>query len=333
MVVWPTSTPNPLWSWHQQVSTLPAFLSGPAYLSLPRDPQPWVIRDLIPVEGLTNIFGKPKAGKSFAALGMAHAISNDGIPEWLGFAVQKHGPVAYLQIDTPRGEWAGRITRLSQHGYDLSNVFFCDMLMTPSYPFDILDAAQQKWLQAQLAQLQPVVVFIDTLREAHGSDENDSTAMRNVITQLVASCRPAAIVLVSHSRKDTAFTSAGGDDLMNDARGSSYVPGRMDTIIKVTNTGILYKGRSVGQGRIDIRQDPDSLLLMLDGEAEKYFELLHERVREMRTENPKVSIKAMADDIEKRTSFRKHRVITDHIGNFLQNPTLAPRLARKPKSD
>lgn len=310
---------------------MPAFLPGPSYLSLPRDPQPWIIKDLIPVSGLTNIFGKPKAGKSYAALGMAHAIST-GAPSWLEFPILTKGPVAYLQIDTPRGEWAGRITRLAEHGYDMSGVYFCDMLMTPSYPFDILHADQQKWLKSAIDELQPGTVFIDTLREAHGSDENDSTAMRNVITQLVAACRPAAVVLVSHSRKDTMFTSTGGDDLMNDARGSSYIAGRMDTVIKITATGMLFKGRSVGQGRVDIRQDPESLLLVLDGEAAKYYELLHGRVLEMRGNDPTVSVNAMAEDVVTRTKYRAVRTVGEHIKDYLQTSGLATRVAKKAKS-
>lgn len=308
-----------------------AFVSGSDYLSLPRDPQPWVIKHLIPTSGLTNIFGKPKAGKSFAALGMAVAIST-GATDWLGFPVHKSGPVAYLQVDTPRGEWAGRIARLQDNRLDISNIYFCDMLMTPAYPFDILNGPQQEWLKKHLAIIEPVVVFIDTLREIHGVDENDSTPMKNVISQLVAACLPAAIVLVSHSRKDTALTSAGGDDLMNDARGSSYVPGRMDTIIKVTQTGLLYKGRSIGQGRTEIKQDPDTLLPLLDGEAAIYRELIVNRCTIMRGENPTVSVNVIAEDIAERTTYRKKRAIADHVSDYLQIPKRAKVVAKKLKS-
>lgn len=315
---------------------MPAFINGPSYLFLPRDPTKWVIKHLIPVSGLTNVFGKPKAGKSFASLGMAIAISS-GQPDWNGFAIEKHGPVAYLQIDTPRGEWADRISVISNAGHDLSNVHFCDMLMTPGYPFNILAEDQHTWLKNGLAELQPVVVFIDTIREAHGTDENDSTAMRNVVTQLVAAARPAAVVLISHSRKDTMFTATGGDDLMNDARGSSYISGRMDTVIKFTTndkhaTGMIYRGRSVGQGRLAVTQD-ETGLVVLDGAAETYAALLHDRVVAMRTENPKITINAMAEDIAHRTEFKKKRSIDSDIKKFLQTTGFAEGLANIDDAD
>jgi RecA-family ATPase len=297
-----------------------AFLSGDEYLSLPRDPEPWVIQHLIPVSGLTNVYGKPKAGKSFAALGMAHAIST-GQPEWLGFPVLKHGPVAYLQIDTPRGEWAGRVATMRTNGYDVSNMFVCDMLMSP-YPFNVLLPEHHTWLKDQLAELQPVVVFIDTIREAHGGDENDSTVMRNVVTSLVAACRPAAVVLLSHSRKDTLFTQNGGEDLMSDARGSSYIAGRMDAVIKFTTndkhaTGMAYKGRSAGNGKIKVSQHEETGLIILDGEDAKYWELVRKVVTDMRSALPGVSVNKIADELTELTKHKKKSMITKDVQHFM----------------
>lgn len=269
---------------------------------------------------------------SFASLGMALAIANN-TPEWLGFSVQTHGPVAYLQIDTPRGEWASRLNAFREQGEDFSNIYFADMLMTPSYPFNILDSDQATWFKTALDVIKPVVVFIDTLREAHGLDENDSTAMRNVVTQIVSAARPAAIVLISHSRKDTMFTATGGDDLMNDARGSSYVAGRMDTVIKFTTdtkktSGMLYKGRSVGHGHLALTQD-DIGRVILDGEAALYHELVHVRSDAMRAENPKVSINAIVEDILTKTTYRKSRAIGIHVKDYLQSLGLQTGVAKK----
>lgn len=298
-----------------------AFLPGDVYLQLPRDPQPWVIRDLIPVSGLTNLYGKPKAGKSFAALGMAHAIAS-GQPDWLGFQVLKSGPVAYLQIDTPREEWAGRVHDMRNQGMDMHNVNICDMFMLGFYPFNILDPDHFNWLKAQLEVLKPVVVFIDTIREAHNGDENDSTVMKNVVTGLVAACRPAAMVFLSHSRKDTMFTSQGGDDLMADARGSSYIAGRMDCVIKMTGngkhaTGMQYKGRSKGNGRVSVAQHEETGLILLDGEDAAYHALIEATANDMLTKNHKVSVKAIADRVETLTTHKKHRTITKHVKAYL----------------
>jgi RecA-family ATPase len=234
-----------------------AFVPASAYLDLPREPQPWVVDKLIPVGGLVNVFGKPKSGKSFLMLGVIEAIANR-LPEWEGFAIKKHGAIAYLQVDTPREEWAARVTRMSWTSPEAAdNIWIADMWQVPEFPFNILNpqGTEMQWLRDNLAKIQPVLVVIDTLREIHGGDENDSTVMRNVIANLVAACRPAAIVLVSHSRKDSVMTSMGEDDLMDQQRGSSYVSGRMDVIIKVSPKRLTFKGRATGQQQYPISQD------------------------------------------------------------------------------
>lgn len=239
-------------------SGMPAmFLTARDYLKLPREPQPWVVDKLIPVGGLVNVFGKPKTGKSFVMLGIAEAMANDE-PDWEGFAIKKNGPVAYLQVDTPREEWAGRVQRMKQIAANAPDkLWIADMWMVPEFPFNILNpqGTELRWLKDNLAKIKPVLVVIDTLREVHSGDEDSSTTMRNVIANIVAACRPAAIVLVSHSRKDSVMTSVGDDDLMDQQRGSSYVSGRMDVIAKVTPKRLIFKGRATGQLQYPISQD------------------------------------------------------------------------------
>lgn len=295
-----------------------AFLSGADYLALPHDPIPWIIQDLIPVSGLTNLYGKPKSGKSFAAIGMAQAIST-GQPDWMqAFTVHKHGPVAYLQIDTPRGEWSGRLRELRDDAnLDLNGIYFCDMLMTKSYPFNILLPDQQAWLRAEMDILKPLVVFIDTLRELHNGDENDSTVMRNVVTALVAACRPAAIVLVSHGRKETMMSKLGGNDLMTDARGSSYVAGRMDVIAQFTKQTMEYKGRGKGEGTLKIMQNPDTGMMQLNGEDAAYQNALRGIITQMRDEDPKVSVNKLAIAIADATTHKKLRQINTDVKHYL----------------
>lgn len=240
------------------------FVPSATYQQLPKSPQKWVVEKLIPVGGLVNIFGKPKTGKSFLALGMAQAIIN-GEPDWEGYPIHTHGNVAYLQIDTPREEWSDRIGRLPLTPTPDRDLYIADMWQVPQFPFDILDPQQTgvRWLKDQMATIQPVVTIIDTLREAHGADENDSTAMRNVLAYLVAACRPSAIVLLSHARKDTILSSMGEDDMMDQNRGSSYVPGRMDVIIKLTQKRMAFKGRATGLHTEVIEQDAETGLIHL----------------------------------------------------------------------
>ena len=121
-------------------------------------------------------------------------------------------------------------------------------------------------------------MIIDTLREAHELNENDSTDMKRVISSLVKVCRsnvnhPAAIALISHSRKDSAFVAMGADqDIMDEARVSAYVAGRMDTIMRFsgnpykTKGHMTYKGRARGaDGKLPLVGEKDTGLLFTEG--------------------------------------------------------------------
>jgi hypothetical protein len=238
-----------------------SFIVGPGYVGLPRTGGAWIIQDLLPIGGLLNIFGQPKKGKSYLALQMAQAIANPAIADVLGFPIRTHGPVAYLQIDTPRGLWAERVEALGAAGLSFDGVYFADSELVP-YPFNILGEGFG-WLQQNLKMIAPfpLTIVVDTIREAHAGDENDSGHMRNVVNLLVEAVRPASIILLSHARKEWG---EGTGDLMSDNRGSSYVAGRMDCVLKVNENSVQFQGRTVGEARIQIKRSDDGLFVLSD---------------------------------------------------------------------
>ena len=194
------------------------------------------------------LYGDPKVGKSYAALQMAEALENGD--HWLGFSTRK-SKVVYLQLDTPRNVWQDRIRQLIQKGSLINMPHFADRELLNTWPFDILNPEHLIMLRDELQQLKPDLVIIDTLRESHGADENDSTEMQKAVAALVAATQPAAICLISHSRKP----SQDGDfSLMNDNRGSSYVVGRMDAIVRFTPKQARVSGRSIEEHSIDLER-------------------------------------------------------------------------------
>jgi RecA-family ATPase len=244
------------------------MVRGHNYLELPRDPQPWVIQSVLPVGGLVNVMGKPKLGKSFLGLGLACAVADPAVHEWMGYAVQKHGPVLYIQVDTPRSFWAARVKNLAEHGYNIDNIWWVDSLLAP-YPFDMMSLELVNELKQRIQEVQPVLVVFDTLREIHQLDENDSTEMKRVLTNIIYSVRgtDATIVFISHTRKENASFSTGGkklsyqDDLMTDGRGSSYIPSRMDVIMKLTEKRLMMKGRGLAHVTIKVQQDASGMIV------------------------------------------------------------------------
>lgn len=133
----------------------------------------------------------------------------------------------------------------------MERVWFGDRETLDTFPFDILDPEHFTRLKEAIAAIEPIAVVIDTIRESHSADENDSTAMRNVIGDLVAATQPAALILISHSRKPS---QDGHKDLLADQRGSNYVVGRMDSIIRFTRKSVHLTGRAIEEGSIRIER-------------------------------------------------------------------------------
>jgi hypothetical protein len=113
-----------------------------------------------------------------------------------------------------------------------------------------------QYLQALVQYHHAGAVIIDTLREAHSGEEDSSTTSRNVIANLVAATQPAALIIISHSRKPNPD---GDRDLLADHRGSSYIVGRMDAIIRLTKTRMFYTGRSIEAGDVKLEREDNGL--------------------------------------------------------------------------
>jgi RecA-family ATPase len=259
------------------------FIDGDEYIDLPRETAPWIVEPLLSPGALLNIYGSPKAGKSRLALGLAIAIST-GQDKWLDkYPIHQAGPVLWIEIDNSPAEWVQVLKDVRNEGYDLSNISFTDRDHCP-YPFDLLDPEMDhdKVLGGMIEEFRqrrgcdPVLIVVDTIREAHSGDEDKSTTLRNVITKLQGVCGNAAILLISHSRKGGGLqATAGGNDndeesgadrVMDGNRGSNYLVGKMQTVVRVTTTRgrthgyLTAEGRSIGQERFRMKQKAPSYL-------------------------------------------------------------------------
>lgn len=226
-----------------------SILPGPDYLALPREPEAWIVRPLLPKGGSMLLYGDPKVGKSYLALQLAIAISTGS--SWLGFEIPTPGPVVYIQLDTPRSLWCLRLEELAKSGAAVQTVYFGDRETLDTWPFDILNPDHSARLQEAVKKLNPIAVVFDTIREAHGSDENDSTAMRNIVAQLTAAVQPSALILVAHPKK---VDPERGRDINNDNRGSNYVVGKMDANLSLRPRSLHLNGRAIESGSIKLQR-------------------------------------------------------------------------------
>ena len=218
------------------------------YLALPRHPETWLIRPLVPVGGAAVIIGDAKVGKSFAAIQLACALTGN-LPDWLGFHIPAPGPVLYVQLDTPRSLWMTRLDEVQDAGFPLDHIYFSDRESLDAWPFDISRPDHFARLRACVTLTGAHTVIIDTLREAHSGEENDATPMQAIVARLVAATHPAALIVIAHTRKAQL---EAGPNLINDMRGSNYVVGRMDAIIRFTRKHCIYTGRACEEGSIKL---------------------------------------------------------------------------------
>lgn len=240
------------------------LVSGSDYLALPRAPETWLIEGLLPVGGSMLLYGDPKVGKSYAALQLACNIASG--TEWLGFPIPQAMPVAYIQLDTPRSLWAKRVQDLAEAGHPVESLHYGDRDTFETYPFNILEPKHFAKLVRALKTVDEVsdtgeseplefgAVILDTLREAHSGDENDSTEMQEVIAHLDAAVKPAALILISHSRKANQDQSYS---LMNDNRGSNYIVGRMDAICRFSHKSMRVTSRTLEEHSTDLERADD----------------------------------------------------------------------------
>lgn len=256
------------------------FLSTPSYLA-EGSPDIWLVQDMLPIGGLLNIYGGPKQGKTYAAMDLAMAVSDPNRTHWLIWKIVKHGPVWYLQIDTPRGLFQDRWVKLINVGHYVNGVAVADKEMVP-YPFNVTadgGVALRKAVEENGGP--PALLVVDTLRDAHGFDENESGIMRNVVAAFVDAMspkgyEPAAIVFLTHSKK-----VASGDfvDLMSGSRGSNYLAGRVDGVMRFQGGIITAQSRSIEEVSLkDCERNKQGLWVLNDVVeasiaefAEKYF--------------------------------------------------------------
>lgn len=253
----------------------PGFVKVDEYLALPRTKEVYLIKPLIPAGGSCLLYGAPKLGKSYLGIQVATALTGMA-QEWLGFPVMLAGRVLYLQLDTPRSTWADRFAEMIGKGglqYN-DNLRLADRETFAKYPFDILQPGHVQYLFDLVREHDPVAVVVDTIREAHSGDEDNSTVMRNVIANLVYATHPAALILISHSRKAQPDMDKS---LMDDHRGSSYVSGRMDAILRLTRTRLYYTGRSIEEGDVRLeRLDSGLWAPFLDDTKPMVEKVLHD---------------------------------------------------------
>lgn len=220
-----------------QQSQTPQLMTADQLRQLPR--VSYVVRNLLPAQGMAAIYGEPGAGKSFLALDLAHAIST-GADEWFGFRVRQ-APVIYIALEGIGGigKRAAAMELHSNRDCSAQLRFWChDINLLTGDGIDVL-ATQ---IIAEMGQ--GAMVIIDTLNQASpGGDENTSQDMGKIIanSKHLGAAVGGLVTLVHHAGKNRA----------QGLRGHSSLHAAMDVVIEVVTVSGKHKAWSVTKAKDD----------------------------------------------------------------------------------
>lgn len=263
-----------------------ANLADPLYLV-----KPW-----LPSGGIGVLHGPGEAGKSQLALTLALDISAG--QRFLGVYETLQGTVVYIQADMTPHVAKDRLGRLESAGVSLAGRPLHLVLFPGSYDCMNELARGALWI-AQLRDLAPRLVIVDSLRKSHYLDENSSNAPVEVYGAWREIVGPQPTLLfVHHDRKVNRMFD--GDDT-EAWRGSRAWIDEVDTGLHLTRSSksdirrldwskLRTCTEEMAGGSLSLQLDEASLLAHLSSPVEAAV------VEAMRRGVPKARIVQMAMD-------------------------------------
>lgn len=184
------------------------------FLDLPLTRMPFYVEDWLPQQGVAEFYAPPKTGKSAFAAQIARCIGA-GLPI-LGRKTQK-GRVLYLQFEL--GEEILQ-ERLRKTGQSYPNVF-----IGTTFGMRLDQEGGRVLLEKSMDAIQPQVLILDPWSKLISGDENEGKDTR-VLTNYLDDIRSAyhcSIIVFHHA----------GKDISKGSRGSSAIPGWVDSEIEM----------------------------------------------------------------------------------------------------
>lgn len=269
------------------------------------DPEPLIGEELIFLDSLNWMVGKPGCGKSFTALDMAGCVATG--EQWQGYPVTQ-GLVLYLVAEGVRGIKKRVRAWEKSMGGPMTGVQFLPVAVQSK------DAGQWRAFVELARELQPVLIVVDTqARVTVGVEENSNTEMGEFVHQAerLRTASGACVLIVHHIGR------AG-----ETGRGATTLDGALSTIIKVTKdeddvTLECQKNKDGAEwDKIHLRAIPtgDSLVLMAsDGRRSKANETprwIHAWWETFADEKVSASVLFKAEVVAESTFHRTRRELT-----------------------
>lgn len=216
--------------WKPEESTATMFVTASQFLATANEYIDWVVEAVIE-RGANGLFlGRPKAGKSPAALDLAIALASG--QKWLDFFIPKRVRVAYVSREDHKSLTQRRALKYCIHRNlkqsDLDGWLYLNAKgMTPKIMLDCPEDVAA--LITDLKRQQSELLILDVFRVIHGAEENNNTDMQKVIDTLnrIQDNAGCSICLLHHTNKDRDAS------LTESARGAGAIAGWGEYVLGV----------------------------------------------------------------------------------------------------
>jgi hypothetical protein len=188
--------------------------------------QPYLVKKLIYLPGITMLHSDPGVGKSICAMDLAFRVGL-GLTEWCGYKIKWRVRVLYIFSEGMARLWKRRDAWLKKHGYTVDHL----RGWVDFYPEPIPLNASEAYVDTLITYARQHgyrLIVIDTWATANaGSDENAVGLMQQSLNRCgrIRDEVQAAVLLVHHDNRQGAF------------RGSSAIDGYVDTRLHAARDG------------------------------------------------------------------------------------------------
>jgi hypothetical protein len=190
------------------------------------DQQPYLVKKLIYLPGVTMLHSDPGVGKSICAMDLAFRVGL-GFTEWCGYKIKRQVRVLYIFSEGVARLWKRRDAWLKKHGKTVDDL----RGWVDFYPEPIPLNASEAYVDAVVKHAKRNgygLIVIDTWATANaGSDENAVGFMQQSLNRCgrIRDEVQAAVLMVHHDNRQGAF------------RGSSAIDGYVDTRLHAARDG------------------------------------------------------------------------------------------------
>ena len=166
---------------------------------------PYLVKDLLPIQGLVVVWGPPKCGKSFVIFDLSmHIALGRG---YRGKHVQQ-GPVVYLALEGGKG-FTHRVEAFRRH-HKVTNAPFYLITDRAALVYDHKQLITE--IKGQLREPRPALVVIDTLNRSLTGSENSDKDMGDYIraADVIREAFECTVVIIHHVRHQRSLDRTGG---------------------------------------------------------------------------------------------------------------------------